>query len=48
MNDKRLIIVKNSGFLQQKKKDAELIYSFLDDIPAFTCLIFVEDNIDKK
>lgn len=49
MNDKRLIIVKNSGFFTAKrKKDAELIYSFLDDIPAFTCLIFVEDNIDKK
>ena len=29
MNDKRLIIVKNSGFFTAKrKKDAELIYSF--------------------
>ena len=28
MNDKRLIIVKNSGFYSKRKKDAELIYGF--------------------
>ncbi|HOQ16146.1 MAG: DNA polymerase III subunit delta [Epulopiscium sp.] len=49
MNDKRLVIIKNSGFFTAKrKKEAELILQFLDDIPPFICLVFAEENVDKK
>lgn len=49
LNDKRLIIVKNSELFTSKRKgDAELIYDFINNIPSFTCLVFVEGKVDKK
>ena len=43
--DKRLIVVENSGFF---KKDAGKLPDFLDTMPDTTCLVFVEEAIDKR
>lgn len=49
MSDKRLMIVKNSGFFKSGKKDESAkIADYIDKIPATTCLVFMETEIDKR
>ncbi|MCI8484266.1 MAG: DNA polymerase III subunit delta [Lachnospiraceae bacterium] len=43
--DHRLILIENSGAF---KHSAETLAAYLDHIPEFTCLVFVENEIDKR
>ncbi len=49
MSDKKVVLVKNSGFFnsQTSKEYKRLKEAFLD-MPTDTCLIFTENNFDKK
>lgn len=44
---KKIVLIKSSGFFDSKSS-GEDNYSFFLDIPPHTCLIFREDNIDKR
>lgn len=44
-SDKRLIVIENSGFF---KEEAEQLTSYLSRMPDTTCIIFVEEEIDKR
>jgi DNA polymerase-3 subunit delta len=49
MAEKRLVIVKDSGFLKTgRKDDTEKVSEFIENILDTTCLIFVENDIDKR
>ncbi len=49
MAEKRLVIVKNSGlFTVGRKNDTEIICNFINKIPDTTCIVFVEDHVDKR
>lgn len=49
MSDKKVVIVKNSGFFNQMNlRNYKRIKEFSLDLPDYTCLIFIEDNFDKK
>lgn len=49
MSDKRLIIVKDSGlFKAGRKNDSEKAVQMLKDLPESTCVVFVEDEADKR
>ena len=49
MSDKRLIIVKDSGlFKAGRKNDSEKAAQMLKDLPESTCVVFVEDEADKR
>ena len=49
MGDKRLVIVKNSElFTSGRKNDTELMCDFIPNIPPTSCIIFVEDTVDKR
>ena len=41
----RLILVENSGFF---KKEADKLANYLPNMPESTCLVFVEEAIDKR
>lgn len=43
--EKRLIIVEDSGFF---KSASEQMAEYLPSIPDTTCMIFVEENVDKR
>lgn len=55
-SEKKLVIVKNSGiFKASKKGDSEKkdgnkdsLIMLMQNIPAYTCLIFVEEEVDKR
>lgn len=48
-SDRKVVIVKNSGFFKGAKKAAgEDLIDFLKDIPEYVCLIFIEEEIDKR
>lgn len=44
-SDKRLIIIENSGFF---KTSSEALADYLPMIPDTTCIVFVEDGVDKR
>lgn len=49
MSEKKLIIVKNSGMLSNATyTDFKLIKGISENIPSDTCLIFTEQEFDKK
>ncbi len=49
MAEKKMVIVKNSGFLNNATtREYKRLKEALADFPPYTCLIFVEDNFDKK
>lgn len=49
MAEKRLTIVKNSElFTAGRKNDTELMYDYISNIPSTSCIIFVEDIVDKR
>lgn len=43
--DRRVVLVENSGFFKDGNEEME---TFLSEVPETTCLIFVEDAIDKR
>ncbi|MDD3569782.1 MAG: DNA polymerase III subunit delta [Lachnospiraceae bacterium] len=47
--DKRLILVKDSKlFKVGRKNDSEEIADYIEKIPQSTCLVFIEDEVDKR
>jgi len=49
MSDKRFVIVKNSGLFQNNRKnDTERMKQYLNNIPQSTCILFIENEIDKR
>ena len=44
-SDKRLIIIEDSGFF---KPSSEALADYLPMIPDTTCIVFVEDGVDKR
>lgn len=49
MSDKKVVVVKNSGFFHQTtSKEYKRIQEAIKNLPPYTCLIFVEENFDKK
>jgi len=58
-SEKKLVIAKNSGLFKSKKGDAtdssgdkkstkDKLSEYLENMPAYTCLILVETEIDKR
>ena len=56
-SDRRMVVVKNSGLFKGKKKADEpgkknkqedALALFLQNVPAHVCLIFIEEEIDKR
>jgi len=59
-SDRKIVIVKNSGLFKSGKKAEgeggkgkgkaakDDLLSFLQNVPEYTCLIFVEEDIDKR
>ncbi|MBQ2411918.1 MAG: DNA polymerase III subunit delta [Anaerotignum sp.] len=49
LNDKRLITIKNSGLFQKggSKDDIEKLKAYMADLPETSCLLFVEDKVEK-
>ena len=43
--DRRLILIENSGFF---KNSCEELAAYLPELPESTCLVFVEEEIDKR
>lgn len=49
MAEKKVVVVKNSGFFQQTAgRDYQRMQELIADMPPYTCLIFAEDKFDKK
>lgn len=47
--DKKLIVIKNSGlFSDATKKCFKDLKKFVPDIPEYVCIIFIEEDFDKK
>ena len=47
--EKRLVLVKDSKlFKQGKKNDSERLADYIENIPESTCLVFIEDEVDKR
>ena len=48
-SEKKLVIVKHSGLFNSKKgADSEEILGLLQNVTSHTCLVFYEDEIDKR
>jgi DNA polymerase-3 subunit delta len=49
LNDKRLITIKNSGLFQKGglKDDIEKLKAYMADLPETSCLLFMEDKVEK-
>lgn len=56
-SERKVVIVKNSGLLKGKKKEDEsgkkakaedILASLLQNVPGHVCLIFIEQEIDKR
>lgn len=50
LNDKRLVVVKKSGFFQKgsAKEEGEKLLKYMEDLPETTCILFVEDKAEKN
>lgn len=49
MSEKKVVVVKNSGFFNQTtSKEYKRIQEAVETLPPYTCLIFAEENFDKK
>lgn len=50
LNDKRLVVVKNSGFFRKdgRKEESERLKAFLADLPESVCLLFLEEKAEKS
>lgn len=47
--EKRLIVVKNSGlFKKGRKDDTDKIAEYLKELPESTCILFSENEVDKR
>ena len=49
LSEKRLVIVKESGLFQQgRKNDTEKIADYIKTIPSTTCILFIENDVNKR
>lgn len=49
MSERRLMIIKNSGFFKNGRKDESTkLLDYLDKVPSSACIIFMENDIDKR
>lgn len=49
MSDKRLVIVKHSELFQTgRKDDSNKIKDYISNMPESTCIVFIENEIDKR
>lgn len=50
LNEKRLVLVRNSDFFQKsgRKEEGEVLLDFLGNLPETTCLVFVEEKAEKN
>lgn len=49
MSDKRLVIIKKSELFETGRKDeSEKMNGYIANIPESTCMLFIEDTIDKR
>lgn len=49
LNEKRLVTVRNSDLFHKagRKEEAERLKAFLADLPETTCLLFIEEKVEK-
>lgn len=49
LNDKRLVTVRNSAFFRKngRKEEGESLKPFLANLPESTCLLFIEEKVEK-
>lgn len=57
-SDKKLVLIKNSGLMKSGKKynegggkekdDVDKLAAYIPNMPDYTCLVFYEEEIDKK
>ena len=49
LNDRRLVTIRNSEFFQKggRKEEGEKLKEFLANIPETTCILFVEEKVEK-
>lgn len=48
-SERKVVIVKNSGFFKAKKRvDIENLAEYFNNIPDHTCLVFYEEEVDKR
>ncbi|WP_462426659.1 DNA polymerase III subunit delta [Anaerotignum lactatifermentans] len=49
LNDKRLVLIRNSEFFHRngRKEEGERLVEFLKDSPESTCILFVEEKAEK-
>lgn len=49
LSDKRFLVVKESGLFQTgRKNDTEKVANYIKMIPDTTCVLFVENDVDKR
>ena len=49
MSERRLMIIKESGFFKNGRKDESTkLLDYLDKVPSSACIIFMESEIDKR
>ena len=49
MSEAKVVVVKNSGlFNQTTSKEYKRVQEELKNLPPYTCLIFIEEDFDKK
>lgn len=50
LNDKRLVLVRNSEFFQKgsRKEEGELLLDFMENLPESSCLLFIEEKAEKN
>jgi DNA polymerase-3 subunit delta len=49
LSERKLVVIKNSGLFKAQKKDKDdSIIKFLNRLPEHICLIFVENEVDKR
>ncbi len=49
LSNKRIVVVKESELFQKgKTNDTEKIKQYLKDMPQSTCILFIENEVDKK
>ncbi|WP_317855779.1 DNA polymerase III subunit delta [Chakrabartyella piscis] len=50
LNDKRLIVVKRSGFFQKgsAKEEGEKLLAYMETLPDTACILFVEEKVEKN
>lgn len=49
MSERRLMIIKDSGFLKSgKKEESTKLAAYIDNLPSSVCIVLMESEIDKR